>query len=351
MPRLVLVALVWSGSSFAENVPGDFDCAARTMMLEFAQSAQPFRSKEALFQLADALDGSPEKGGGQGRESCNVSAAAHALPPTGREWAGRFPEDRATDSEPMDAWIYAAITGSDSTGDGSRAKPFATVAKALAATRASGPGGTIVLGGGVYYLAEPLILTPRDSGLTIQSDKGSEAWLSGGLPLTDLQWNPHNVSAAGSNVWAASLAHLGVREVTGLRLINGSLTKRLTRARWPNNPDPEAIGFGASVQVRSRFCCVASCASCYSRRLGAHPRGQAASWMPRTHGAAFSLLDVARSVVSRNDTLTSWQTYTLGIGGTCDVFDPPVGYCTLVLVREPRARLRAWRARYCAVRV
>lgn len=51
--------------------------------------------------------------------------------------------------------------------------------------------------------------------------------------------------------------------------------------------------------------------------------------------------------MSRNDTLTSWQTYTLGIGGTCDVFDPPVGYCTLVLVREPRVQGAAPRGSRC----
>ena len=53
--------------------------------------------------------------------------------------------------------------------------------------------------------------------------------------------------------------------------------------------------------------------------------------MPRTHGSVLKTLDVDKRVVSRNDTLTSWQTYTLGIGGTCDVFDPPVGYCEFVL--------------------
>lgn len=249
-----MVGVSWSDwGAVGENVPGDLDCAARTMMLEFAQSSQPFRSREALFQLAAALDGSPEKGGGQGPESCNVSAAAHALPPTGLEWAGRFPVDRTTES--TGAWIYVTVSGSDTDGDGSQTKPFATVGKALAASRLQGgPRVTIVLGGGVYHLSEPLILSPRDSGLTIQSEQGSEAWLSGGLPLTNLQWQRHNAGVAESNIWAASLAHLGVGEVTGLRLLNNSLTQRLIRARWPNNPDPEALGFGSNFQVLCHTC-------------------------------------------------------------------------------------------------
>ena len=59
----------------------------------------------------------------------------------------------------LHAVYYTSVaTGSDSSGDGSFAKPFATATKALAASRANGGGGSIVLRGGTYYSPEALNL-------------------------------------------------------------------------------------------------------------------------------------------------------------------------------------------------
>ena len=71
------------------------------------------------------------------------------------------------------------------------------------------------------------------------------------------------------NVWAASLAHLGVTSVPGLRLNN----KRLVRARFPNaDPEtdgfePQAIGFDQRAGRRQR----------HLRRADRHGRDTAGS--------------------------------------------------------------------------
>ena len=82
---------------------------------------------------------------------------------------------------------FPTSKGSDAAA-GTQAAPFATVGKAVAATRElnrimHGSGGTILLRAGVHYLAETVALDTRDAGLTIQNFEGEPAWLSGGVPL------------------------------------------------------------------------------------------------------------------------------------------------------------------------
>ena len=77
------------------------------------------------------------------------------------------------DDEPLPAGIFIAPSGSDTTGDGSISKPFATLAKAQATMRLGGPQITYIRGGfyalpavtqnGVSY---GLYLTAADSGQT-----------------------------------------------------------------------------------------------------------------------------------------------------------------------------------------
>jgi hypothetical protein len=391
MLPLLLPALAALASAQSPSVRDQFDCAMRQYAVEYAQSIQPFRSPQTFIDVAAALDGTPEKASG-----CNVSASIN--PTLSSSSPSRFPFLHATPKAPSagGATFYVSLSGSDS-GSGSVAAPFATLTRALAATRATPGTDTIVLRGGVYASQGTLVLLPEDSGLTITNYPGEEVWLSGGTPLTAAtaaQWKAYNVSGGGPsppppappswrgpfynttdvfafaggatllqdtadwqtcqglcqakagcsawtwhdkdqgqfalncfwrpdgvwdptpqtghvagykgvppapppspNVW--SLALPGVTSVLGLRASDGS---RLTRARYPNG-FPETKGFMPPAVFR------------------------ATSWTPQqTPRAPATQVDLPKSIVDRNTSVSFGQVYTAGIGGTCDRFQPNAGY-------------------------
>jgi hypothetical protein len=137
--------------------------------------------------------------------------------------------------------FFVAPNGSD-TSNGTIHDPFATVARAVAATRAAREPGTasarIVLRGGVHVLNATVDLDSRDSLLTITAFPSEAVWVSGGAPLTGLPWKAANVSH-GANVWTAKVPHPPIY-MTGLNTVgdDGSPSKRLFRAQYPNfNPE------------------------------------------------------------------------------------------------------------------
>ena len=60
--------------------------------------------------------------------------------------------------------IHVAKSGSDSSGTGSAASPFASLEKAQQAARAAAKPVTVSVGAGKYYLNSTLTLTASDSG-------------------------------------------------------------------------------------------------------------------------------------------------------------------------------------------
>lgn len=178
-----------------------FDCAMRQYILDASLRLQPFRTADAFMGIADALNGSPEK-----TQGCNVVATDLPADVTARK--SRFLTSEVPKGAAGGNVFWVATDGSDSNSGTSASSPFATLQRALAATRASsGPGDTIVLRGGVYYQNTTLVLTAADSGLTIQSAPGEEAWLSGGAPLTGLTWQPYKQNASWSVVQDANAVY------------------------------------------------------------------------------------------------------------------------------------------------
>jgi hypothetical protein len=131
-----------------------------------------------------------------------------------------------------DAWSGSRLSPNAARSDG----PFATVPRALQAARASKSNATagrtasatILLRGGVYFLSEPIVLTPADSGLTLSAYKTEKPVLSGGRPVTG--WKA--VTIDGRSLWAADLpggpdGKWSFRELW----VNG---QRAVRARHPN---------------------------------------------------------------------------------------------------------------------
>jgi len=137
------------------------------------------------------------------------------------------------------ATFYVAPGGNDG-WSGRRAKatffrkdgPFATLPAAVKAARAAhraSPGEPVVieLADGRFELAEPLIFTPEDSGLTVQAAAGAKPVLSGGTRLTG--WRHSATNAA---LWQVTLPAVRSGQWYFRQLfVNG---ERAQRARTPN---------------------------------------------------------------------------------------------------------------------
>ena len=105
---------------------------------------------------------------------------------------------------------YVASNGSDA-NPGTKEKPFATPARAMEAVRALVAGGLksdvrVILRGGTYALAAPLVFTSADSGsadhsITYAAAPGETVVISGGRQITN--WKP-----AGGSKWTAELAEV-----------------------------------------------------------------------------------------------------------------------------------------------
>ena len=94
---------------------------------------------------------------------------------------------RSVERRGRGATIHVATAGSDSTGDGSAARPFRTPARAQTAGRATAAGGgagySVIIEAGSYYLNQTLSLTAADS---------ASSWLAAGpVVLSAGQPLPH----------------------------------------------------------------------------------------------------------------------------------------------------------------
>ncbi len=117
--------------------------------------------------------------------------------------------------------------------------PFAGVARARDAVRAlkQEPGGlaapvTIALRSGTYFLEEPLVLSPEDSGtpdcpITYTSYRKEKAVLSGGREITG--WHP--VEIDGRKLWAAEVPEVKSGQWDFHQLFANN--RRLARTRLP----------------------------------------------------------------------------------------------------------------------
>src|SRR5579883_280838 len=138
---------------------------------------------------------------------CLVAAATAEtfyVAPNGRDtWSGKFPAPNAAQT------------------DG----PLATFAAARDRLRgASGPH-RVVARGGVYRLAEPLVLTSADAGISIEAYPGEQPVLSGGLVLAGWQQGP-------GKLWTVTLPEVREGRWYFRELFAGG--RRAQRARTPN---------------------------------------------------------------------------------------------------------------------
>ena len=130
--------------------------------------------------------------------------------------------------------LYVAPYGAD-TNPGTKVEPFASLFRAKGAVRslkktACGPI-TVVVREGVYYLEEPLVFTPEDSGsvtasVTYKAYPGEKPTLSGGR-LLNCVWKPFR-----DRIWMCRFPEFETGELNPSQIfVNG---KRQRRARYPN---------------------------------------------------------------------------------------------------------------------
>lgn len=205
-----------SGGIRPKGAPEELDCKMRELSLRYAQQLFPRRG--AFTEVSDAL---------QLDTLCkhtHETTVSQGHTPTPTHRAVGVPQGPISPS----AVVADAATGSDKTGDGSYAKPYKTIGKAVSA--AKGKPGTQVVLNGTFYVGDTVELTSEHSGLTITSLQGEEAVISGGVPLT-LDWRRKSPKVNGAFVadLPASAPNFTSLFVDGRREI---------RARWPNG-DPE----------------------------------------------------------------------------------------------------------------
>lgn len=167
-----------------------FDCPMRQLAVQFAGSANPDIGAANLQAIADALNGDPEKSSG-----CTVT-----VPPSAPQ-KFRFGVFSLTHStvETGSTFYADPVSGSDS-NSGTEASPFATVARAVSATRGVSGPNTVVLRAGTFFMNESITLSAGDSGLTIQAFPNEEVWLSRGTALAGVSWKSYNTTGGGWQV-------------------------------------------------------------------------------------------------------------------------------------------------------
>jgi len=373
--------------SLGDPIRDDFDCQMRYLALEYAEYLQSWRPSEVFGELADALNGTPEKA-----SDCTVSYEQYKKnqqslrqplshqPPSLRM---KTPEKIVEPKNGGLTYFVDGTKGSDS-NNGTVNFPFRTISTALAATRQNPGWDTIVIRQGTYYITT-ITLTTVDNGLTIQAYPGEEVWLSGAVPLQGMTWQSYNttgnttwvvspnenavyaevnipsvwlygqtndyntceqacilnntqtgscnvwtwhdqnqgqyalqcyfrndgayniVSEPGHvsghlsvppNIWMANMQSTGITSIPGLRY-NG---RRMIRARYPN-ANPEINLFLPPFTFT------------------------ATSWTPQSAPRDPDVqIDLPASYIDRNTSVSMFQTFTSGIGGTCDRFQPNAGY-------------------------
>jgi len=234
-----------SGPVHAPPPPQDFDCAVRRLAFDYGAKRVAYSGPSAdptgpLRSLYDALR----------LQSC--AGRAPPLPPP-EPWMAETRQ-----AEHQQQHLFVSPDGSDS-NPGTLDKPFRTIERARDEIRkasvSSRPATTVFLRKGIYYLAEPFVLSHEDSGssesspITYTSFKGEPVMLSGGYPLTNLKWVPYK-----GGIWRATIdpaSYPGLQPFTSL-FVNGS---RQVRARFPNgNPQDNSGLCFSSTQLPTEGC-------------------------------------------------------------------------------------------------
>lgn len=157
-------------SSRPTGAPQAFDCKARILAYQYAKKIQPWKGD--LRSVFDALE---------------LSTLCGQVLQQEEEKKMFFEPPKAATSFYVDA-----VKGSDS-NSGSLNNPFRSIQRAVQATRQAPKPGAILLRQGTFYLNETIHLGTEDSHLSVMNYNGEKVYISGGIPL-NTTWKPYNVS-------------------------------------------------------------------------------------------------------------------------------------------------------------
>ena len=286
--------------------PG-YDCGWRKLALEFAPHIQPWITVAQRRELADAL---------QLQSLCNTTLQLDHDPPRRRQ------SDSSPVKNPEDSLFVDPTHGSDA-APGTVASPLRTLPRALMLSRAK-QVQSIVLRDGTYHLNSTLLLGSLDSGLTITAHEGETAVLSGGVPLQGLAWRPSHINPAHiavATVPASVMARLP-HGITALQLDSA----RVTRARFPNaNPELDLFptGYaGGGSWLKPEYKGV-PCTD-VSEPCGVSTVYHRAATPPSQCDSGWCYFSAEHP--DQGGCSSDFVNWTVGVGGACDVYDPPRSY-------------------------
>ncbi|MHC4716985.1 MAG: hypothetical protein ACYS5V_08450, partial [Planctomycetota bacterium] len=118
--------------------------------------------------------------------------------------------------------------------DGSRDRPFRTLARAQEAARDASKA-TIWLAGGTYRLAKPLRLSGRDANTAYRALPGEEVVVSGGVALRP-KWTPHRDGVYRADVGRRSFRQLYVNGRRAIRARTGCFDIKAYERVTPGAP-------------------------------------------------------------------------------------------------------------------
>ena len=214
----------------------DFDCPMRELGIEYATYINPYITQTQLQDIADALNGAPEKQ----QSNCTIK------PPTDYKPLPHKIYNDVNDGIPS---IYVDVRiGNDdiaTSEPNSLSNPFKTIQAAINFARWKyGPAKPkkILIRGGQYHLSSTLKIGPQDSNLIISNYKDELVNMTGSVPLNNLNWSIYKKNKYNNATIYKTNVNKSITSINGLR-INGY---RGILARYPNaNPE---LGFGSSQQ-------------------------------------------------------------------------------------------------------
>ena len=202
--------------------------------------------------------------------------------------------------------IYVCPHKGDDANSGHFGASVRTIERGLEVARAQ-PSlkSTIYLVQGTHYLAQPIHLTPRDSGLEIRAEHfGEDSIVSGAVELKDLKWETHV-----GHIMKADVSSFNLPPLTTLYVNN----LPATRARFPNG-NPRTMGLHTSQLEEGEEDDTAS--------TGLFPASKVLHWN------RWPLKPPLKAIQENfvRDKQTRFHFYRVGIGGQASVFDPPANY-------------------------
>ena len=257
------------------NVNAGIDCDIRALAWSYAKKLLPqYGTFQAVY---DALQ----------LQNCNVSLKSGKV-------YGPHPFHYNSYRDGVE--IFVDAENGDDNNNGDMSHPVKSIEKALKLFRSQivKSPTTIYLRNGTYYLQDTIVLGTTDSGLTLAGYKDERAVISGGK-VYKFEWKPYTSKLyPEAKIFMTDLSQQSPSPFTQL-FIRG---RRAVRARYPNG-NPETMGL-------------------HTDPTGYYPNVD--KWYP---GKPIPGKLLVIDNPSRNGTFSN---FSLGIGGSVSVFDPPESY-------------------------